>query len=142
MGTEKHLQICSIAIANVDDIGVREAFGGEFWRNEITYKGIFKKYETTNVDFSESESQSGGYVTQELKAVISSNSQEEQQEYQGWKNKKCLILLNYSDGNTKMIGSKESPVNIQVSQSGTVLTTTLQIKRLSSFFAKFAKSFE
>lgn len=138
MGTENHLQICSIAIANVDDVEVREPFGGD----EIYFRGVFKKYDTTNVDFSESRSQSGGYVTQEMKAVISSNSKEEQKEYKGWEDKKCLVLLNYSDGNVKMVGTEFSPVSIQVSQSGTVLATTLQIKRLSSCFAKFAKSFE
>lgn len=130
-------QICGLMIASSNDITVNDVIGAD--TVSITGNG-FINYPFQKIEFSETKSKSGDYVVQELKATLTDNSINANAYYDEMLCTNRIIVLKYSDGNSKVIGNNESPISFVIEKSGVPAVATLSFKRYSAEFAKFLES--
>lgn len=92
-------QIISIAIAHSDNVSIQHNFATSLAR----CSGIFDIFNVVTAEFTE-ETDEDGMINQNLNVTITSIYEEQLKIYI---NQRAILLLNYSDGNSKLIGTKE-----------------------------------
>jgi hypothetical protein len=83
----------------------------------------------------------GKPVEQELKATVTDTSSTSERELRTLLGAEGILLLSFTNGETKVVGTDEFPVLISVERSGSPGMLTLSFKRLSPEPAKRLSSF-
>lgn len=96
--------------------------------NQVKVTGTRLNLHPSSVDFSEEESDSGDFFTVELKIKMTNTSVTSQNQYHSFSGRYWVVLLHYSNGVIKMVGTKRMPLNFLYTNSGTPAVVTLSYK--------------
>ena len=134
----KRAVICGVAVLPLLGISMSAPIGRH--TVTITGSGGVEYYRVQSASFSEKKAESGDYVEQEMECIFTDTSQESVEEKMSFTTQEILVLLKYSNGQVKVIGTDLAPVRANIEISGTPLTVRIAFKRKSPEFSKFLQS--
>jgi hypothetical protein len=129
------------AICKIDYILISEAIISSFLGNDIFVIAEWKQVKFSSADFQETDETNGEPVKQELTILISGSEKEAERTIRELCGRELLIRLQYSNGETKVIGTEDNPVLLSHSSSGVPAVQTIYSKRNSAEKAKHLQSF-
>lgn len=95
----------------------------------------------SNGEWKEKMEVAGKPVEQELNATVTDTSRSSEKELRALFGAEGILLLTFTNGETRVVGTDEFPVLVSVERSGNPGTLTLSFKRLSPEPAKTLSSF-
>ena len=138
-GNNQRAVICGIAVVPLTVITMGAPMG--LGVAQVRLNGvelIFKRPQSAS--FTEKKSASGDYVVQELEATFTDTTYQEVGVWRGQMDEDSIVLVKYSNGETRVVGTDRSPVRCEMDESGTPRTVKLSFKRKSPEFSKIAES--
>lgn len=133
---DKRSSVCRLAFLPVALAKVTDKPGSMF----IQVQGTFIPIPISSAEFRETEKQ-GTAVEQELKAAVTCTGSDCLASIRETFNQDGLILIGFTNGEQKIIGTDEFPVHVDTELSGTPKTLTLSFTRNSAEPAKVYSSF-
>jgi hypothetical protein len=128
---QKRAIVCKIDSVLTSEVSVRNYPG-----NEIFIAGEWQPVRFSSADFQETDETNGEPVRQELTILISGSEKETEQTIRELCGQELLIRLQYSNGETKVIGTDDNPVSLSHGSAGAPVVQTLYCKRNSAEKAK------
>lgn len=128
----KRARICKIGYACISDLVIINYPG-----SQIQITGDFKNIAFSVASFSEIMEANGEQYLQELIIEMKGNDPAVQKEISEITGKYCLVKLEYTNQEVKVIGSEESPVLLIHEQSGNPVINKLSVSRNSPEKAKY-----
>lgn len=135
---DKRAVICGIAILPVADIGMVMMLGKP--TVSITGTGGVEYMRVQGASFSEKRGESGDYVEQEFECVFTDTSPTGVYARREYVDQDVIVLVRYSHGEVRVIGTAFAPVRLNEEESGSPMTVKVSFKRKSPEFAKFLQS--
>lgn len=99
--------------------------------------GELSRIHFSDVSFSQSDSVNGEPVEQNIQFVFRGQSKLFDEQIKLLTGQPNYILLNYSNGATLVVGTKDNPVLFSISKSGRVVENAIESKRFSAEPAKY-----
>lgn len=131
--------ICGIAIVPTDHITMSPHIGID--TVTITANGINIEFNRVqSASFSEKRSESGDFINQELDSVFTDTSETATLDHRQLADTDAIILIKYSNGDVRAIGTDLAPVRCEVEEAGSPRTFRVSFRRKSPEFSKFVQS--
>lgn len=112
--------------------------------NMVDYPGIYAKCSGTFTElkfaeatFDEAEVENGAPIEQQLDIIIRGQNKQSDIEAIDIAGNYLILKLVYYNGDIKVVGTKENPVVLQCTTSGTPVETKFSTKRFSAEKAKY-----
>lgn len=132
----KRAQICAIWWITTDDAEIDNFLGDSY----ISISGSWNNLGISSAEFKESQAR-GEMVQQELKATISDSSEDNEKRLKGILSSEIILRIDYTNKESKVIGTDTCPVSLSLERSGTPEKLILSVKRSSPEPSKFIQSF-
>lgn len=133
---DKRASVCSLAFLPLSQATVRNFPGSP----DIEVRGAFTPVPVSSAEYSET-GEAGSPVEQELEAVVTGTSSAELSGLRTLFAEAGLVLLGFTNGDRRVVGTGEFPVQVNTELSGTPASLTLTFKRDSPEPAKVYSSF-
>ena len=131
--------ICGIAIIPTDRMTMGPHIGID--TVTITANGITIEFNRVqSASFSEKKSESGDFVSQEFESVYTDTSATATLNHRNLADTDAIILIKYSNGDVRVIGTDLAPVRCEVEDAGSPCTFRVSFRRKSPEFSKFVQS--
>ena len=133
--------ICGIAIVPTDSMTMSPHIGID--TVTITANGItigFNRVQSAS--FSEKKSESGDFINQEFDSVFTDTSETVTLDRRQLADTDAIILIKYSNGDVRAIGTDLAPVRCEVEEAGSPRTFRVSFRRKSPEFSKFVQSLQ
>jgi hypothetical protein len=130
--SDKRAFICRAFASQVDKTQYVDYPG-----NKCVVTGDFSEVKFSDVSFTESEPLNGEPVEQNLQFIFRGQSYDSDVTSKLLTNNLNIIKLHYSNGDVKIVGTKDNPVILSPSKSGRVVELTLESKRFCAEQAKY-----
>ena len=134
---DKIAQICAMGWIYISDADIEDHPGSTF----IYVSGEWEAIPFSKAEFKEEIPGSGRIIKQELSATITGLNQAQEASLRKMVAGHGLIRLDYTNGDSKVIGSEQVPIKISLEINGSPSTYSLSVKRSSPEPSKFFKSF-
>ena len=109
----------------------------------ITANGITIEFNRVqSASFSEKKSESGDFVSQEFESVYTDTSATATLNHRNLADTDVIILIKYSNGDIRAIGTDLAPVRCEVEDAGSPRTFRVSFRRKSPEFSKFVQSLQ
>ena len=128
----KRSQICGLSFLPVDSATVKNIPG----RLDIQVSGSWVSIDISSGEWKETVEYAGQPVAQELKATVTNTSIEHESSLRHLFSSTGLLLLRFSNKDSKVVGTDEFPVHVTVERSGDPGKILLSFKRESPEVAK------
>ena len=131
--------ICGIAVVPTDSITMGPHIGIDtvtINANGITIE--FNRVQSSS--FSEKRSESGDFINQEFDSVFTDTSETATLDHRQLADTDAIILIKYSNGDIRVIGTDLAPVRCEVEDAGSPRTFRVSFRRKSPEFSKFVQS--
>lgn len=122
---DKIATIYSVSLVQVEEIIKMMDIPGN---NQVCIKAPQILLKPSSVEYSEEEEEAGSFFKVELKIKLTDTSFEAQEEYRKLSSQYLIILLYYSNGIVKVVGSKRVPVRLAFSLKGNPTVVELSFK--------------
>ena len=133
--------ICGIAIVPTDRMTMSPNIGID--TVTITANGITIEFNRVQSDsFSEKKSESGDFINQEFDSVFTDTSETVTLDHRQLADTDAIILIKYSNGDVRVIGTDLAPVRCEVEEAGSPRTFRVSFRRKSPEFSKFVQSLQ
>ena len=132
---EKCASICSLTFYDISEVSIKTRIG---WPKAILTKisnGI--KLKAVGTVLSEARSVDGSSVNIDLSAKITDTSATSEDTLLQCSYRYGVLVLHYSDGSKKLLGSEQSPILLSYEKSGLPAAVVLSVKGEQPEFAKF-----
>ena len=133
---DKRAAVCSLAFLPISQATVRNYPGSP----GIEVQGTFTPVPISSGEYRET-GEAGYPVEQELESVVTDTSSARLNEIRTLFAEAGLVLLDFTNGERRVVGSDEFPVQVNTELSGTPATLSLTFKRDSPEPAKVYSSF-
>ena len=131
--------ICGIAIIPTDRMTMSPHIGID--TVTITANGITIEFNRVqSASFTEKRSESGDFINQEFDSVFTDTSETVTLDRRQLADTDAIILIKYSNGDVRVIGTDLAPVRCEVEEAGSPRTFRVSFKRKSPEFSKFVQS--
>ncbi|MEA4975978.1 MAG: hypothetical protein VB046_09610 [Paludibacter sp.] len=130
--SDKRAFICKAFAGEVDKMSFVN-YPGDMCRLD----GTSNEIHFSDISFSESESVNGEPIEQNLQFVFRGQSQTFDRDSKLLIGKPNFIILHYSNGDIRVVGTKDNPVFFSKSKSGRVVENIIESKRFSAEPAKY-----
>lgn len=128
----KRSQICGLSFLPVDSATIINIPG----QLDIQVSGSWISVDISSGEWKETVEYAGQPVAQELKATVTNTSKEYESLLRQIFSSSGLFLINFSNKDSKVVGTDEFPVNVTVERSGDPGKILLSFKRESPEVAK------
>ena len=127
--------ICGWSVLPLGSADVNNIIGSP----TISVTNIRKSYDfsVTNAELVEKQKERGGFVEVSLSAKVTESSLEMENKLIVAENLTCMIILHYTDGSQKLVGSPASPVFMLRKKSGKYAATEVTVTSVQPEFAKY-----
>ena len=133
--------ICGIAIVPTDSMTMGPHIGID--TTVITANGITIEFNRVqSASFSEKRSESGDFINQEFDSVFTDTSGTATLDHRQLADTDAIILIKYSNGDVRVIGTDLAPVRCEVEEAGSPRTFRVSFRRKSPEFSKFVQSLQ
>lgn len=129
----KRAAICGVSFIALSESTVTNVPGV----SQIKVSGIWKQIKFSSADFSEQLSSDATNYEVNLTISFSDSSQENQKEVMEWTGIYILVRLDYTDGNSRVVGSDQFPVVLCLSGEGSPHAIRLTYKGQQPESSKF-----
>lgn len=126
-----HAQVLQIKIGVLADLTIKYNLS----TNTVTTSGSFFSFNPQSTEFSEKQTDGGGYIAQEFKAITTSSDEEDSDTIKNLADKDVEVEITYTNNVTKVIGSSLNPVRLTIESSGNPKIFTISFKRNSFNYA-------
>lgn len=133
---DKRAQICAMDFIRLDAATVQNIPGSK----TIHVSGPWVSLPISQGEYKE-KATSGDLVEQELKATLTDTGNEMAATLEGTQSVEGLILLTFTNGAHRVVGTDQFPVLLTLEESGSPAKFTLSFKRDSPEPAKILESF-
>lgn len=133
----KRSQICGMSFLPLPDAEVINVPGSD----KLQVHGTWMTVDISSGEWKESQEQVGKPIEQELKATVTDTSSVMESQLRTLFSVDGLVLINLTNGDKKVIGTGDFPVQMSMERSGDPGTLTLSFKRSSPEAAKNLTSF-
>lgn len=133
---DKRSAICRLDFLPISQATVQNQPGNP----TIQVRGSFNPVPIASGEFRETEEQ-GAPVEQELSAVVTDTGSDRLAEIRQLFAQDGLVLLTFTNGEQKLVGTDEFPVHVNAELNGSPQALTLSFTRLSAEPAKKYSSF-
>ena len=131
--------ICGIAIVPTDSMTMGPHIGID--TVTIAANGITIEFNRVqSASFTEKRSESGDFVNQEFDSVFTDTSETVTLNHRQLADTDAIILIKYSNGDVRAIGTDLAPVRCEVEEAGSPRTFRVSFRRKSPEFSKFVQS--
>lgn len=132
---EKHSAICQLTFYDISDVTIQTAIGRPTATLTVLADGI--ELPIVGAELTEVRSGVGGLVNIELSAKITDTSLSSEERLMECSFRYGVLVLHYTDGSKKLLGSDQSPVLISYEKSGIPAAFVLSVKGTQPEYAKF-----
>lgn len=129
----KRAAICGVSFIALSESTVTNVPGVP----QIKVSGIWDKMKFSSAEFSEQLSSDGTNYEVNLTISFSDSSQENQREIMAWIGIYLLVRLDYTDGNSRVVGTDQFPVVLSLSGDGSPHALRLTYKGQQPESSKF-----
>ena len=133
---DKRASVCGLAFLPLSQATVRNFPGSP----DIGVHGTFTPVPVSSAEYGET-GETGSPIEQELEAVVTETSSAKLNELRTLFAEAGLVLLDFTNGERRVVGSDEFPVQVNTELSGTPASLSLTFKRDSPEPAKVYSSF-
>lgn len=133
----KHAQISAMHLLRVEDAEVENHPGNDI----IRISGEWHNTNISSIEFSEDDSRPGMPVAVELSAEITDTSNDSRLLYRGYAITPLLIRLDYTNGESRVIGTDTAPIYLGISVKGSPAVINVYYKGVSPESSKLLQSF-
>lgn len=99
--------------------------------------GDFERIKFSTAEMQEDEPENGSSINQEINIILRGQNTEVDDQVLAIGGKYIVLMLKFSNGDTKIMGTKDNPVVLAALKSGKPLATTLSSTRTSAEKAKY-----
>lgn len=134
---DKRAQVCGIAFIPLPHADVRTVPGSD----KIQVQGVWISISASSCEWKENQELTGNPIEQELKATVTDTSSSQESLIRQLLSYDVLTLLEFTNGEEKVVGTNEFPVRLTMERSGSPGKIILSFKRSSPEPAKILASF-
>lgn len=135
---DKRVSVCGICFLQTNNTDIQNVPGDK----TIRLSGDWIEINISSGEWKEELKKLGEPVEQELKAVVTDTSFNNELKLRDLFSKDGLVLLKLTNGDKKVVGSDEFPIYVSMERSGEPAKITLSFKRSSPEPAKILGPFK
>lgn len=132
---EKHSAICQLTFYDISDVTIQTAIGRSTAALTVLSDGV--ELPVVGTELKEVRSGVGGLVNIELSAKITDTSVSSENRLMECSFRYGVLVLHYTDGSKRLLGSELSPVFISYEKSGIPAAFVLSVKGSQPEYAKY-----
>lgn len=132
---EKHSAICHLTFYEITAVSIDTGIGRPTAMLTVKSDGV--ELPVVSGELGEVRSSSGGFVDIELSAKITNTSASSENILLQCSYRYGVLVLHYTDGSKKLLGSARSPILMTYEKSGIPAAFVLSVKGSQPEYAKF-----
>jgi len=132
---EKHSAICHLTFYDISDVTIQTAIGRPIASLTVLADGV--ELPVVGTELIEARTGLGGLVNIELSAKVTDTSASSEELLMECSYRYGVLVLHYTDGRKKLLGSEQSPIFLSYEKSGIPAAFVLSVKGSQPEYAKF-----